>query len=113
MHPNDGRVVSNFIVQAPGGEPFTVYGKVARRAPFLLYIERHRRRFARLMASDDEFAGPANLGDPHECTVLGLAELIVQMTVPLREGLRKTIEYFERLLSSRVTALPRVAGATG
>ena len=147
MHPNDGRVVSNFIVQALRDEPITVYGK-GRQTRSFCYVSDMIEGFARLMASDDEFTGPANLGNPHECTVLELAELIVEMTnsrseirfaplpsddptrrcpditlakamlhwqprVPLREGLRKTIEYFDRLSSRRLTALPRAASSTG
>jgi UDP-glucuronate decarboxylase len=65
MHPNDGRVVSNFIVQALRGEPITVYGK-GRQTRSFCYIEPHMiEGFARLMASDDEFTGPANLGNSH------------------------------------------------
>jgi nucleoside-diphosphate-sugar epimerase len=96
--PNDGRVVSNFIVQALRGEPITVYGK-GRQTRSFCYIERHKQRFCRLMASDDEFTGPANLGNPHECTVLELAELIVEMTNSRSE--------------IRFAPLPRAAGATG
>jgi UDP-glucuronate decarboxylase len=79
MHPNDGRVVSNFIVQALRGEPITVYGK-GRQTRSFCYVSDTIDALARLMASPEDFTGPVNLGNPHECTVLELAELIVEMT---------------------------------
>src|SRR3982750_1238287 len=133
LHPNDGRVVSNFIVQALKGAPITVYGK-GRQTRSFCYVSDLIDGFLRLMASDDEFTGPVNLGTPRECPVLDLAELIVEMTgsrskivfdplpaddparrcpditlakamlqwqpeVRLRDGLARTIEYFDKLLS--------------
>ncbi|HEX6265650.1 MAG TPA: UDP-glucuronic acid decarboxylase family protein [Burkholderiales bacterium] len=79
MHPNDGRVVSNFIVQALKGEPITIYGK-GRQTRSFCYVSDTVDAFLRLMATDDDFTGPVNIGNPHECTVLELAELIVELT---------------------------------
>ena len=79
MHPNDGRVVSNFIVQALKGEPITVYGK-GRQTRSFCYVSDTVDAFVRLMATDRDFTGPVNIGNPHECTVLELAELIISMT---------------------------------
>ena len=78
MHPNDGRVVSNFIVQALKGEPITVYGK-GRQTRSFCYVSDLIDGIVRLMASDDELTGPVNLGNPHECTVLELAEQIIEL----------------------------------
>jgi UDP-glucuronate decarboxylase len=78
MHPNDGRVVSNFIVQALKGEPITVYGK-GRQTRSFCYVSDTVDAFVRLMATDGDFTGPVNIGNPHECTVLELAELIISM----------------------------------
>src|SRR5712672_1065516 len=77
MHPNDGRVVSNFIVQALRGEPITVFGK-GRQTRSFCYVSDTIEAFLRLMASGDDFTGPVNLGNPHECTVLELAETVVE-----------------------------------
>jgi UDP-glucuronate decarboxylase len=79
MHPNDGRVVSNFIVQALRGEPITVYGK-GRQTRSFCYVSDMVDAFTRLMASPDEVGGPMNLGNPGECTVLELAELVIELT---------------------------------
>jgi UDP-glucuronate decarboxylase len=78
MHPNDGRVVSNFIVQALRGEPITVYGK-GRQTRSFCYVSDTIDAFLRLMASDDDFTGPVNIGNPHECTMLELAELVIDI----------------------------------
>src|SRR4051812_34808476 len=78
MHPNDGRVVSNFIVQALANRPISVYGK-GRQTRSFCYVSDTVEAFLRLMATDDEFAGPVNIGNPHECTVLELAELIISL----------------------------------
>src|SRR5437764_4079919 len=78
MHPNDGRVVSNFIVQALKGEPITVYGK-GRQTRSFCYVSDLIDGIVALMASNDDFTGPWNLGNPHECTVLELAELIIEL----------------------------------
>jgi len=79
MHPNDGRVVSNFIVQALRGEPISVYGK-GRQTRSFCYVSDTVEALLRLMASDEDFTGPVNLGNPHESTVLELAEKIISLT---------------------------------
>jgi UDP-glucuronate decarboxylase len=136
MHPNDGRVVSNFIVQALKGEPITVYGDGTQTRSFC-YVDDLVNGLMRLMESPQDFTGPVNLGNPGEFTIKQLAELAIEMTgsrstltylplpqddpkqrqpdimlaktrlewqptVPLREGLRQTIGYFDRLLSAGV-----------
>src|SRR3954466_15288999 len=137
MHPNDGRVVSNFIVQALRDAPITVYGK-GRQTRSFCYVSDTIDALLRLMASGDDFTGPVNIGNPHECTVLELAELIIELAnssskvvfqplpnddpcrrcpditlakamlewqprVELHDGLRATIDYFERLLDLKRT----------
>jgi UDP-glucuronate decarboxylase len=132
MHPNDGRVVSNFIVQALKNEPITIYGDGQQTRSFC-YVDDLIEGFLRLMASEDSFTGPVNLGNPGEFTMRELADLVIaltnsrsklefrplpaddprqrrpdiglaqdrlgwQPTIPLKEGLAKTIAYFERLL---------------
>ena len=142
MHPNDGRVVSNFIVQALKGEPITIYGDGSQTRSFC-YVDDLIEGFVRLMDSPADLTGPINLGNPGEFSMRQLAELVIDMagsrskltyldlppddpkqrqpdisraredlgwepTVPLREGLRATITYFERLLSEGTTT--RVGG---
>ena len=132
MHPNDGRVVSNFIVQALKGEAITLYGDGNQTRSFC-YASDLIEGFVRLMNSDDTLTGPVNLGNPGEFTMKELAELVISLTgskskleyrplpaddprqrqpdiaqareklgwepkVPLKDGLVKTIEYFDRLL---------------
>ena len=136
MHPNDGRVVSNFIVQALKGEPVTIYGDGNQTRSFC-YVDDLIEGFVRLMDSPAELTGPVNLGNPSEFTIRQLAELTIEMTgsrsklsslplpqddprqrqpnitlakerlgwqptVELREGLRRTIGYFDALLSDSV-----------
>jgi len=79
MHPHDGRVVSNFIVQALKGEDITVYGKGNQTRSFC-YVDDLVEGFIRLMATPDEFTGPMNLGNPVEFTILQLAETVIRMT---------------------------------
>ena len=79
MHPNDGRVVSNFIVQALRNEPITLYGD-GTPDPRLLLCRRHDRGFVRMMAAPDDITGPINLGNPVETSVAELAELIIELT---------------------------------
>jgi UDP-glucuronate decarboxylase len=133
MHPNDGRVVSNFIVQALRNEPVTIYGDGSQTRSFC-YVSDLVEAFFRLMRLEDDFAGPINLGNPSEFTILELAEKTIAATgsrseiirkplpaddpkqrqpditlarqkldwepaVALDEGLKKTVEYFDRLLS--------------
>ncbi len=134
MHPNDGRVVSNFIVQALRGAPITIYGDGNQTRSFC-YVDDLVDGFVRLMESPAEVTGPVNLGNPGEFSIRELAELAIEMTgskstltflplpqddpkqrrpdisraesllewrpkVPLRDGLRHTITYFDRLLAS-------------
>jgi UDP-glucuronate decarboxylase len=135
MHPNDGRVVSNFIIQALKNEPITIYGDGSQTRSFC-YVDDLIEAFVRLMDTPDDFTGPVNLGNPTENTILELAQAVIdlvgsrsklvrkplpsddprqrcpditlakknldwQPAVPLREGLKKTIEYFDCLLSKK------------
>jgi len=79
MHPNDGRVVSNFIVQALRGVPITIYGDGSQTRSFC-YVDDLIEGFVRLMATDDAFTGPVNLGNPGEFTMLELAEKAIALT---------------------------------
>ena len=79
MHPNDGRVVSNFIVQALKGEPITVYGEGAQTRSFC-YVDDLVGGLIALMDSDDGFTGPVNLGNPGEFTILQLAQKVIELT---------------------------------
>ena len=78
MHPNDGRVVSNFIMQALKGEDITVYGEGSQTRSFC-YVDDLADGLIRLMNSPDDFTGPVNLGNPVEFTILQLAELVISM----------------------------------
>lgn len=133
MHPNDGRVVSNFIVQALRGEPITVFGDGSQTRSFC-YRDDLIDGCLRLMATGDDVTGPINIGNPGEFTVRELAEKVVELTgsaspivyqplpaddpmqrcpdiskarellgwqptIALEEGLRRTIAYFDALLS--------------
>ncbi len=135
MHPNDGRVVSNFIVQALKGKDITIYGDGQQSRSFC-YVDDMIDGFMRLMGSPDDFVGPVNLGNPAEFTINELAERVLEMTgtssrlvfeplpyddpvqrqpeislarevlgwnpqVQLREGLEKTIAWFDRELSEQ------------
>ncbi len=134
MHPNDGRVVSNFIVQALRGEDITIYGEGTQTRAFC-YVDDLIEGFVRLMNTGDDVTGPINIGNPMEIPVRELAERVIAMTgsrsrminkplpiddplqrcpditraeqvlgwrpmVPLEEGLKRTILYFDRLLSA-------------
>jgi UDP-glucuronate decarboxylase len=79
MHPNDGRVVSNFVVQALRGEPITVYGEGMQTRSFC-YVDDLLDGFLALMSSPAEFPGPVNLGNPGEFTIRELAEKIIAAT---------------------------------
>ena len=140
MHPNDGRVVSNFVVQALRGEPITIYGDGSQTRSFC-YVDDLIEGFVRLMRSPKEITGPVNLGNPDEFTIAELAALAVELTgsrseivhrplpiddprqrrpdisvarkhldwqprIKLVTGLKRTIEYFDGLLSGRVVAAP-------
>ena len=90
MHPNDGRVVSNFIVQALRGEPITIYGDGSQTRSFC-YVDDLVRGIDLFMKKDDGFAGPINLGNPTEVTILELAEAIIKMTNSKSEIVRRAL----------------------
>ena len=131
MHPNDGRVVSNFIVQALKNEPITIYGDGSQTRSFC-YVDDLIEGFVRLMNSAEEVTGPMNMGNPGEFTIRELAETVIELTgsgselkflplpsddprqrqpdialarsalgweptTRLREGLVRTIAYFDEL----------------
>ncbi len=134
MHPNDGRVVSNFIVQALKNEPITIFGDGTQTRSFQ-YVDDLLEGMIRMMNTSDNFTGPVNLGNPHEFSMLDLANEVLSITgskskivfhplpeddptqrqpditlakeklnswepvVQLKEGLEKTINYFENTLS--------------
>ncbi|MBF0105444.1 MAG: SDR family oxidoreductase [Deltaproteobacteria bacterium] len=79
MHPNDGRVVSNFIVQALKGENITVYGDGAQTRSFC-YVDDLVGALVKFMSTDKNITGPINLGNPVETTIIALAEQIIAMT---------------------------------
>jgi UDP-glucuronate decarboxylase len=79
MHPNDGRVVSNFIMQALKGEEITIYGNGSQTRSFC-YVDDLIDGLARLMESPDDFTGPVNLGNPVEFSILDLAKKIIVLT---------------------------------
>jgi UDP-glucuronate decarboxylase len=79
MHPNDGRVVSNFIVQALKGDDITIYGDGLQTRSFQ-YVSDLVEAMLRMMATRDEFIGPVNIGNPCEFTMLSLAEMIIKLT---------------------------------
>ena len=86
MHPNDGRVVSNFIVQALKNQPITLYGEGQQTRSFC-FVDDLIDGFIRLMATDDAITGPINLGNPGEFTIRALAEKVIALT-----GSRSIIE---------------------
>jgi UDP-glucuronate decarboxylase len=135
MHPNDGRVVSNFIVQALHNQPITLFGNGGQTRSFC-YVDDLISGLYKLMNSPDDFTGPVNLGNPVEFTIQQLASEVIELTgsssrivrqplppddprqrkpdisqaqkhlqweptVQLREGLIKTIAYFDALLCNR------------
>ena len=79
MHPYDGRVVSNFIRQALAGEDLTVFGEGSQTRSFC-YRDDLVEGMIRMMNGPDEFAGPVNLGNPHEFTILLLAQQVIGIT---------------------------------
>lgn len=133
MHPNDGRVVSNFIVQALKGTDITVFGNGEQTRSFQ-YVDDLINALIKLMNTKDDFIGPVNLGNPVEFTILELANMVINLTgskseivykplpsddpmqrkpditlakkqldwepkIKLEEGLKKTISYFDQLLT--------------
>src|SRR6266568_782575 len=134
MHPNDGRVVSNFIVQALRGHDITIYGDGLQSRAFC-YVDDMISAMIQIMETPDKFTGPINIGNPTEFTIMALAKSVLELTrsksrlifkplpsddprqrqpdialakkmlgwapsVPLREGLERTIAYFERRFAS-------------
>ena len=137
MHPNDGRVVSNFVLQALRNEPITVNGDGSQTRSFC-YVDDLIAGLIKLMAAPNEVTGPINLGNPREFTIRVLAEKTVEMTgsrstitycplpsddprqrqpnisqakdvldweptIELEQGVRRTLDYFERFLSGGMT----------
>ena len=90
MHPNDGRVVSNFIVQALRGEPVTIYGDGSQTRSFC-YVDDLVEAFICFMSLEDEFAGPMNLGNPGEFTILELAEKVIEAIGSKSEIIREPL----------------------
>lgn len=79
MHPNDGRVVSNFIIQALTGRDITVFGQ-GRQSRSFCYVDDLIEGICRMMNNSQNFTGPVNLGNPHEITMQQLAELVIELT---------------------------------
>ena len=79
MRPDDGRVISNFIVQALKGDDITIYGD-GRQTRSFCYVDDLVDGMTRMMNSRDDFTGPVNLGNPNEITMIQLAEMIIRMT---------------------------------
>src|SRR5471032_175304 len=79
MHPNDGRVVSNFIVQALRGDPITIFGEGKQTRSFC-YVDDLVEALMRIMATEDDFTGPVNIGNPGEFTILQLARRVIELT---------------------------------
>jgi len=137
MHPDDGRVVSNFIVQALQGKDITVYGDGSQTRSFC-YVDDLVDAMVRMMGTDAAVTGPINTGNPNEFTIKQLADLVIEMvnsgskvvyrelpmddprqrkpdiakakevlgwepSIQLREGLAKTISYFDQLLRDNAT----------
>ncbi|WP_421724451.1 UDP-glucuronic acid decarboxylase family protein [Bauldia sp.] len=115
MHPNDGRVVSNFVVQALEGRPITIYGDGSQTRSFC-YVSDLIDGLVRLMEAPDETTGPINLGNPAEMTIADLAKLIVEMAgspssiefAPLPEDDPRQRQPDIRLAKERLDWQPRV-----
>ena len=105
MHPNDGRVVSNFIVAALRGNPITVYGDGSQTRSFC-YVADLIDGLVRLMGTADEFIGPVNLGNPREISMLELAQKVLEMT-----GSSSTIEFRALPTDDPVQRQPAIAVA--
>jgi UDP-glucuronate decarboxylase len=103
MHPNDGRVVSNFVMQALQGQDITVYGKGNQTRSFC-YVDDLVEALIRLMATPDDFTGPINLGNPSEFTILQLAQQVIEMT-----GARSSIVYRPLPSDDPVQRQPEIA----
>jgi UDP-glucuronate decarboxylase len=144
--PNDGRVVSNFIVQALQGRNITIYGDGSQTRSFC-YVDDLIEGMLRMMSTPPEVTGPINIGNPWEFTIGELAELVVELTasksklnfeplpsddhnqrqpdisrvkdvlgwepkIQLREGLAKTITYFDETLSERSISALTASGVS-
>jgi UDP-glucuronate decarboxylase len=92
MHPNDGRVISNFIVQALKGEPITIYGDGSQTRSFC-YVDDLIDGMMRAMDTPHEFTGPVNLGNPDELTIRELAEKVVELTDSRSELIYKPLPH--------------------
>lgn len=90
MHPNDGRVVSNFIVQAIQGHPLTIYGDGSQTRSFC-YVDDLIEAMVRLMDTEDAFTGPVNLGNPSEFSILELAEKVINLSASTSEIIFKPL----------------------
>jgi UDP-glucuronate decarboxylase len=90
MHPNDGRVVSNFILQALKGEPITIYGDGSQTRSFC-YVDDLVEGLIRLMGTGEDVTGPVNLGNPREFTILQLAEEVIRQTKSKSKIVRKKL----------------------
>jgi len=90
MHPNDGRVVSNFIVQALQGKDITVYGDGSQTRSFCYYSDL-LDGMVKLMNTGDDFTGPVNVGNPNEFTILELAEKVIKLTGSRSKIIRKPL----------------------
>ena len=146
MQPNDGRVVSSFIVQALKGEPISVFGDGGQTRSFC-YVDDLVEAIMRLMVTHEDITGPINIGNNHEFTIRELAENVIRLTgsrsrlvkkplpaddpmqrqpdirlakklldwepkIPLELGLKKTIQYFEKLLAGEIKAEKAASPAT-
>ena len=105
MHPNDGRVVSNFIVQALRNEPITLYGDGSQTRAFC-YVDDMIEGFLRMMDAPDDLIGPINLGNPVETTVAELAGLIVELT-----GARSRIVHQQLPVDDPIQRCPDISRA--
>ena len=105
MHPNDGRVVSNFIVQALKNEPITLYGDGSQTRAFC-YVDDLIEGFVRLMGAADDVTGPINLGNPVETTVAELAQKIIALT-----GSRSKLEHRPLPVDDPVQRCPDIGRA--
>jgi UDP-glucuronate decarboxylase len=108
MHPNDGRVVSNFIVQALGNEPITIYGQGKQTRSFC-YVDDLIEGLMRLMATADEFTGPVNIGNPHEFTIVELARKVISLTGSASELVFKPLPSDDPLQRKPDIALAKAA----
>ncbi|MFZ2007979.1 MAG: UDP-glucuronic acid decarboxylase family protein [Stellaceae bacterium] len=106
MHPNDGRVVSNFIVQALKGEPISLYGDGSQTRAFC-YADDLIEGFVRMMDAPDDITGPMNLGNPVETSVAELADMIIDLT-----GSRSRIIYRPLPIDDPLQRLPDISQAS-